>query len=169
MNCPDKIRVSGLPLMLHGWNTVFEKTDKTYNGYPVYRCAEYKLYYSICIVSAVILREKGHWVLCRDDDVYIQWRPAMKPTHVINDHLLSWTPKTHSMFGGFLQSQIRQVIMLTLCKSRKDSKSSLSCLPRDILWIVCTLIASALEDSPVGTWNDGVRVIEAKDKKWRFW
>jgi hypothetical protein len=68
LDWPATIKISGLPLFLCGWNTVFTITDQTSNGLPVYHMRGYTLYWFFRILSARILNVKGQWFLQRDCD-----------------------------------------------------------------------------------------------------
>lgn len=68
---PDKIKMTGLPFMLQGWNCVFHRVaggrvgeDNT----PVYRLEEYTLYFLIPIIGVEIRKEGGKWKFFRDCD-----------------------------------------------------------------------------------------------------
>jgi hypothetical protein len=73
MDYPQKIKVSGLPFMLQGWNNIFTKTD---SDEPVYRLNEYTLYGLIPIAPAIIYKLKDRWILRREDDFLGHWIPA---------------------------------------------------------------------------------------------
>ena len=64
----DKIRVSGLPLLLQGWNTTYYKTDRTSNGAPIYRLDPYMLYFVFPIIGITILKRENAWVFIPDCD-----------------------------------------------------------------------------------------------------
>jgi hypothetical protein len=59
MSYPDKLKVSGLPFFLHGWNNTYYKTKATSEGCPVYRLDPYVLYWLIPIVGVRLLKYKG--------------------------------------------------------------------------------------------------------------
>ena len=66
---PERVRMSGLPFMLQGWNCVFHKSSReTSDGRPVYRLRSYTLYWLYPIIGVRMLREKGSWHLKRDCD-----------------------------------------------------------------------------------------------------
>ena len=60
---PDKIRMSGLPVHLWGYNTTFLKSNRLINGTPEYVLAPYKLYYFISIIGLRIFKSRdGEWI-----------------------------------------------------------------------------------------------------------
>ncbi len=65
---PKKIKMSGLPFMLQGWNCEFYLTSETSDNAPVYRLDPYALYWMIPIIGVKILKYNGNWVLQRDCD-----------------------------------------------------------------------------------------------------
>lgn len=68
MSFPEKIRVTGLPFMLQGWNNVYHLTAEISDGCPVYRLNPYTLYLFIDIIGVRILRIDGVWCMQRDCD-----------------------------------------------------------------------------------------------------
>lgn len=68
MEFPTKIKMSGLPFMLQGWNNTYYITNQTSDGCPVYKLAPYNLYYMIGIIGTRILRIDGIWRIQRDCD-----------------------------------------------------------------------------------------------------
>lgn len=63
-----QIKVSGLPFMLQGWNTTFNRTDKLSENAPVYKLDRYNLYWMISIIGAIIYKLNGKWVFRRNCD-----------------------------------------------------------------------------------------------------
>lgn len=67
---PDKIRMSGLPFMLQGWNRVFYKDrSETSDNVPIYRLDPYTLYCFFDIIGVSIKRCRGKWIMQRDCDL----------------------------------------------------------------------------------------------------
>ncbi|CAH6420445.1 Hypothetical protein HVR_LOCUS1194 [uncultured virus] len=67
---PEKIRMSGLPFMLQGWNNVYHKTDEISDGCPVYNLDSYTLYWFFPIIGVKLFRLNETWRLQRDCDFY---------------------------------------------------------------------------------------------------
>jgi len=65
---PEKIRMSGLPFMLQGWNTEFVRTSEESDGCPVYYLEPYNLYWLIPIIGGYVKRVKGNWIFQRECD-----------------------------------------------------------------------------------------------------
>jgi hypothetical protein len=61
---PDHIRMSGLPLSLCGYNTLFVKTDRVSEGCPEYELQPYTLFVFIGIIGLRIFKSNGQWVAC---------------------------------------------------------------------------------------------------------
>lgn len=70
MAFPNKIRVSGLPFMLQGWNNVYIKTGEMSDDCPVYKLDSYTLYGVFPIIGVSIFRRNGIWVMQRECDGY---------------------------------------------------------------------------------------------------
>ena len=68
-NFTDKVRVTGLPLLLQGWNAIYYKTEDTSEGFPVYRLDPYVLYLIIPILGVNLVVMNGKWTFERDDGV----------------------------------------------------------------------------------------------------
>ena len=66
-NFTDKVRVTGLPLLLKGWNGIYYKTDEISEGFPVYRLDPYMLYYIFPILGVKLAVYNGKWTLERDE------------------------------------------------------------------------------------------------------
>jgi hypothetical protein len=69
MSFPDKIKVSGFPFIMQGWNGVYTKCSETSDGYPVYKLKEYTLYWIVQIAGTRIFRQNGIWRLEREDSL----------------------------------------------------------------------------------------------------
>jgi hypothetical protein len=67
---PDKIKMSGLPIYLCGWNCELYKTKEESEGVPVYTMDDYCLYGLINIIGIYIKKYNGVWVLQRECDSY---------------------------------------------------------------------------------------------------
>jgi len=94
---PIQIRVSGLPFMLQGWNSVYTRADffqeivsvdvmgpplyfplSSSDNAPIYILEAYWLYRIIPITAVKIVRVNGEWQLCRMRDYEIFYS---KPTN----------------------------------------------------------------------------------------
>ena len=66
---PRRIRVSGLPFMLQGWNTVYDRIDDI-GGHPAYRLRPYTLYRLFPIIGCTIhfSPSRKTWIMERDCD-----------------------------------------------------------------------------------------------------
>lgn len=64
---PDKIKVTGLPFMLQGWNTTFDK-KKNDDGEVVYCLNSYILYFFIPIIGVTISKHDDEWRFTRNCD-----------------------------------------------------------------------------------------------------
>jgi len=73
MAWPSSLKVSGLPFMFQGWNTVFHKTSEIKNEYPVYRLKDYTLYWTIPIIGCFIYFNGNTWFLQRRDGFVTPW------------------------------------------------------------------------------------------------
>lgn len=69
-NFPSKIKVSGLPFLLQGWNSTYYKSSEVNDGCPVYCLDEYTLYWAIPIIGVKLYRDNGVWVLKRNGDPF---------------------------------------------------------------------------------------------------
>ena len=86
---PSRIKVSGLPFMLQGWNNVFYWTTERRDNKPVYRLEPYVLYWTIPIIGVTIYSRNGKWVFQRDyDDEPL---PDIYKYGAQSDPLGSWT------------------------------------------------------------------------------
>ena len=65
---PNKIKMSGLPFVLQGWNTTFSKTKDLSDGAPIYRLEPYSLYFTIPIIGGSVKKVNGKWIFVRDYD-----------------------------------------------------------------------------------------------------
>jgi len=68
---PEKIRVSGLPFMLQGWNAVYNRVRKLDSKDGVifkYRLDSYTLYGFIVIIGTEIRYKNEKWEFWRDGD-----------------------------------------------------------------------------------------------------
>jgi hypothetical protein len=67
---PQKIKMSGLPVMLRGWNHEFYKTHEVSDGCPVYQLDYYTHWVGwiipISIIGGQIKRTNGKWEFLRD-------------------------------------------------------------------------------------------------------
>lgn len=70
MAFPEKIKMSGLPFMLQGWNNVFHKTNETSEECPIYELKMYVLYGTIDIIGMYIYKQNGIWRARRACDEY---------------------------------------------------------------------------------------------------
>jgi hypothetical protein len=67
---PNKIKVSGLPFFLQGWNNIYMKTNQMSEGCPVYELQGYNLYWVMPIIGVIIYRKDGIWQMQRDCDLH---------------------------------------------------------------------------------------------------
>lgn len=67
---PEKIKLSGLPFVLQGWNNVFRKTSEIIEDAPVYTLDMYVLYGTIEIIGLTIYKNGGMWCARRNTDDY---------------------------------------------------------------------------------------------------
>ena len=67
---PNKIKISGLPSTLQGWNTTFYKTQEVSEGCPVYKLDPYILYFFVPIIGVTIYRLNGQWTMKRESDSF---------------------------------------------------------------------------------------------------
>jgi hypothetical protein len=65
---PPRIKMSGLPLCLSGWNAVFVKTEKISCGCPVYTLDSYNMYNIVPIIGGTIFKRGDEWVFVRNCD-----------------------------------------------------------------------------------------------------
>jgi len=61
---PERVRISGMPFLLQGWNTVLQRGAFSDQGYPVYSVESYELYglFSIAGMKLEFTDNKG-WEL----------------------------------------------------------------------------------------------------------
>ena len=76
---PEKIKVSGLPFMLQGWNTTFVKCID--DGQVSYRLYGYTLYCFIPIIGVHITETNGKWHFTRECDFW----PFMENCDLMGD------------------------------------------------------------------------------------
>ena len=67
---PRRIKVKGFPLMLCGWNSVYERIEEFSDGCPVYYLESYNFLWAFSIIGVRIFREDGVWKMKRDGDSY---------------------------------------------------------------------------------------------------
>lgn len=60
---PNKLKMSGLPIFLMGWNSVFQRTDQIRDNCPVYVLEQYLMYHFVYVPLAKIYRKNKRWVL----------------------------------------------------------------------------------------------------------
>ena len=65
---PARIKVSGFPLALCGWNSTYEKTDRTSDGAPVYELHTYRMLWTSQILAVHVYRKAGVWYMDRKID-----------------------------------------------------------------------------------------------------
>ncbi len=67
---PLRVRMSGLPVVLCGWNTVYHRVDtRSSDDVPVYRLQPYTLWGVFPIIGVRLMRIRGQWGLHRDCDL----------------------------------------------------------------------------------------------------
>ena len=64
---PEKIKISGLPLMLQGWNTTFTRCVDD-NGQVYYQLSSYMLYRLFDIIGVRIEKKDNMWHFVRRGD-----------------------------------------------------------------------------------------------------
>lgn len=67
---PNKIRFTGMPLVMSGWNGKFIKTKQMSDGCPVYVLPSHR-YLLIDICGCRLQRSDGVWDLVREDGEYV--------------------------------------------------------------------------------------------------
>jgi hypothetical protein len=67
---PNRIKVSGLPFMLQGWNNIYTKIDQMTDDCPIYELQSYLLYGLFPIIGTIIYRKDGIWQMQRECDYH---------------------------------------------------------------------------------------------------
>jgi len=86
---PEKIKVSGFPFFLMGWNNIYKKLKIDDNGNPVYILEEYVLFSLVSIIGVSILKEGDKWILIRKD--YYTYTTIYKKDEDQSDPFGNWT------------------------------------------------------------------------------
>lgn len=77
---PEKIKISGLPFMLQGWDTVFIRcVDDT--GKVYYKLDNYTLYFVIDIIGVRIEKKDNKWCFIRECD----YAPLYRSDYLFGD------------------------------------------------------------------------------------
>jgi len=99
---PEKIKMSGLPLPLTGWNREFVRTSNQSDGCPIYHLASYKLYKIMSIYGASILRIGGRWFFQREGDPDGEYKLAKHSGCFMCDPTPDEFPYGDWTFGGIV-------------------------------------------------------------------
>jgi hypothetical protein len=80
---PNNIKISGLPILWHGWNSVLHKSDqKGEDDTPIYRLDPYILYHIFPIIGITVLRQNGKWIMLSDNSLF----PIIRKESKIDDY-----------------------------------------------------------------------------------
>ena|SRR5438874_2305723 len=113
---PDKIRMSGLPFGLQGWNTELVRTDEESDDCPVYYLSPYLLYWLYPVTGGKMMRIKGRWVFRTDEDLEGKYT-MKKNVSFLCDEYKDPYPYGQWSHGGQVEASLGNHFVTTFLKS----------------------------------------------------